>query len=139
MNTTALLPLPLLTLAVASTAAAGLAWITACFLRRKSAALRHLLWLLALSAPLLALLLEWPRVPRIPLPILPPSHEQMPAYQSYSENRDAIPSSVPVVVEHTAADTGVPGPAPQPAWQHKFDMPLNPWWAVWLAGAVLVM
>lgn len=52
-------PWLLLTLAIVSTGSVGLAWMTTFIFRGKAAALRHFLWVLALSAPLLALPMAW--------------------------------------------------------------------------------
>ena len=110
----------------------ALACVAALLLRRKSAALRHLVWTLALSGllflPALSLLL-----PRLELPLLP-------AEVVVAAPTDPLPAGPGPSVAQTAAPLDVPGvaaiaPAPAPA--------AEPWHAAdalclaWILGALL--
>ncbi|HWB58001.1 MAG TPA: ankyrin repeat domain-containing protein [Chthoniobacteraceae bacterium] len=139
MNAPLSFPLPLPALAAVSSVSVALAWVLTLLLRRKSAALRHLVWSLALCAPLVALPFAcWPHAPRISLPVLRPvPARQSPARPAPGGNQDAASPVQPIIIDRTAPV----GPAPsieRPIPQKTFSLPLNPWLAAWLAGGIFV-
>ena len=138
MNTSTALPELLLTLISISTVAVVLVRIGTSFLRRKSAALRHFLWLLALSAPLVAPPLAWMHA-RIVIPLLPPVVEQLSSHDSILENQTAFQPSAPVGTDRiSAVSIHSQVSAPQ-AQSNKFVLPFNPWFGIWLFGATLII
>ena len=135
MKALASVPKLLFTLAGASTGAVGVAWIVSLFLRKKSAALRHLVWLLALLAPLLALPLGWAHT-RIDLPVLPPSLSQAPIADITPDDRAEPPRALFPI----GGDSVISSPlSSSPAWFDKSTLPFNLWTAAWLLGAAVVL
>ena len=136
MNLSSSFPDWLRALAGVSTAAVGLAWVATLCLRRQSAALRHLVWLLALCAPLLALPLGWLH-PRVNLAILPRSSERGPTPGGAAKPSAALPPA-----EFPAADAVTAArsfhPAASPDFRSRFRLPVTLATGVWLFGAVVV-
>ncbi len=111
-------------------------WIAVFLLRGKSAALRHWLWLLALSAPLFALPLAWPHAPRIRLPILP---ERLQVAQSSLWNTNSISNIKAENIRQYAENDRLHDLKKYKISQGYFKISFNPWWVFWFAGATVVM
>ena len=129
-------PSAVVVLAVASTVAVGLAWLAAQVWRRKSAALRHLFWLLALAAPLAALPLLWVHA-RIAVPILPATAAEFHELDFSAENWRDLPLS-------STGDGGsvATSSASSPDWLHQSGshiLSFNLWATAWLIGGGLIL
>ena len=135
MNVVISLPRALPILAEVSTGAVGLIWVVTLLLRKKSAALRHFLWLLAVCAPLLAMPLAWVH-PRIAIPILRPTQVRDHAEDLTIENVGAQPGALSGPVRGTSTEAA---PMPMGESGHELKMSMNPWIAVWLAGMAIVV
>jgi beta-lactamase regulating signal transducer with metallopeptidase domain len=129
------LPNLLLILACVSTGAVCLAWIATLILRKASAALRHYLWLLAVSVPLSAFPLAWLHL-QIALPVLraPGVQHAIPAFKPDDE---APPSPA------SAPSQGIQVPiidAHAPTGDHtesvRLTLSLNLWWLIWSCGVL---
>ena len=131
------IPERLFTLAGVSTAAVALAWLVTLLLRRKSAALRHFFWLLALSAPLLALPLGLMHA-RIAIPILPHSLE-LASTDDLASQSEIAPSSSAFNNGDQISAAATHALSTAPVAQHEFVLPFSPWIAVWFFGAVIII
>ena len=132
MTALASFPVPLIVLTAVSTAAVVTARILTHGLRRRSAALRHSLWLLAICSPLLALPFAWMRS-GIALQVLPAALQQPSVFHSAAQTALEVP---PIALPIPSVSAHPVFPTPLPKRTHFF-IGFNPWLALWLLGALL--
>lgn len=126
-------PFTLILLACVSSAAVAVAWTATLVLHRKSAALRHFIWLLALAVPLAAAVLAVMNL-RLSIPILPVVRAPMASTDFGQRSQPILPLLLASdgdqkLAAHPRSGSGVE--------RIKLTLPFNPWIAAWLCGVIL--